>query len=298
MKNLKFVFGFICGAIIFGSLSVFANGEEFIAKFSKYNFLINGEIVEMQSDPIVYQDTTYLPVRSISNQLGYDVTYKADSKTIVLDNQFESQLQTLNTLTEEYGTALSEDNTIIYEWMSLKHLSEWYDELIVITTDTNVSIKLDENEITFPINVERTNGKIHHLQHNNVFVYYKFHNNVLYINDDNLIDIGLSEMNDKQLIDSDNSSVVNGEIVDPIEADEWMTFSELSELYSLSVEAGFNGVDISNGSISLHIPPYDLKLENQIIIIETNLGEIQIKNNENKSVLNIDDLKRFGIISS
>ena len=58
------------------------------AVFAKFNFVVNGEQKELEADPLVYQGTTYLPVRVVANMLGYDVTYKADSRTIELNSSF------------------------------------------------------------------------------------------------------------------------------------------------------------------------------------------------------------------
>lgn len=52
------------------------------AVFAKFNFVIDGKKVDPGVDPLVYQGTTYLPVRVFSNMLGYDVVYRADSRTI------------------------------------------------------------------------------------------------------------------------------------------------------------------------------------------------------------------------
>lgn len=80
----KFVAGLIVGLIIGTCGFTFAASETVQATFAKFNFIVNGEPKTLEADPLVYQGTTYLPVRVVSNMLGYDVTYRADSRTIEL----------------------------------------------------------------------------------------------------------------------------------------------------------------------------------------------------------------------
>ena len=80
----KFVAGLVIGLLIATAGVGLAAGETVQATFAKFNFVVNGEAKTLEADPLVYQGTTYLPVRVVSNLLGYDVTYKADSRTIEL----------------------------------------------------------------------------------------------------------------------------------------------------------------------------------------------------------------------
>jgi hypothetical protein len=82
-------------------------GEKVEAIYTSFNFVLNGEKVESDSLPIVINGTSYLPVRSIANMLGYDVTYKADTKTIVF-NDPELSFQTLE---GDYSVTQTEEVT-------------------------------------------------------------------------------------------------------------------------------------------------------------------------------------------
>ena len=82
----KFIAGLVIGLLLATAGISFAAGEIIQATFAKFNFVVNGEAKTLETDPLVYQGTTYLPVRVVSNLLGYDVTYKADSRTIELVN--------------------------------------------------------------------------------------------------------------------------------------------------------------------------------------------------------------------
>lgn len=77
------VFGFTL-ATSTGALA--AVNDKVEAIFAEFNFIINGKPVTLDETPLVYNGTSYLPVRSLSNALGMDVTYKSDSRTIEINN--------------------------------------------------------------------------------------------------------------------------------------------------------------------------------------------------------------------
>jgi hypothetical protein len=85
----KFVSGLILGLLI-ATASVVAANSEVVAKFTSFNFVINGESKQLENQPVVVNGSSYLPVRELANLLGYDVTYKADTKTIELNSNTSS----------------------------------------------------------------------------------------------------------------------------------------------------------------------------------------------------------------
>ncbi|QAT43433.1 stalk domain-containing protein [Aminipila luticellarii] len=80
----KFIAGLVIG-LLFTNTFAFA-GDSISAVFSNFNFVVNGQAKTVSTQPIVYNGTSYLPVREISNLLGYTVNYKADSRTIELSD--------------------------------------------------------------------------------------------------------------------------------------------------------------------------------------------------------------------
>lgn len=180
----KYVIGCIFGMFISFS-SVGLASSDVVAKYFNPNIIKNGSQIALKNQPVLIDGSTYLPMRELSNILGYDVTYKASSKTIELSN------------------------------------------------NTNDDIQSDTTK------------------------------------------------------DTQNEGVNNA---------EWVSYSDLAEIYGLSVEAGFRGVNVSNNEIKLHIPPFDIKNENEKIRLTTNLGEIQIKIYSGQSFLYMPDLKKMDII--
>lgn len=78
----KFISGILCGALLTIGLPVLANSDEIIAKFTSFNFVVNGQQKSISANPVTINGSSYLPVRDVANMLGYDVTFKADTKTI------------------------------------------------------------------------------------------------------------------------------------------------------------------------------------------------------------------------
>lgn len=74
------------------STALAANTEAVQAVFAQFNLKINGEDKQFETPPLVYDGTSYLPVREIATLVGYDVTYDEESRTIVL-NQTEPSTQ-------------------------------------------------------------------------------------------------------------------------------------------------------------------------------------------------------------
>lgn len=82
----KIILGFISGAILFGTAGTFA-----VDAWQSINVLPNTIKVivdgkEVRADNFLYNDTTYLPIRAVSEALGKDVQYDAATSTAVISN--------------------------------------------------------------------------------------------------------------------------------------------------------------------------------------------------------------------
>lgn len=79
----KLILGLVIGLILGMSTNAFAsitNGVE--AVFANFNYTVNGSEAGTDVTMLVYDGTSYLRTTEVGNLLGYDVTYKADSRTI------------------------------------------------------------------------------------------------------------------------------------------------------------------------------------------------------------------------
>jgi hypothetical protein len=86
-KYKGYIISFLAGATLMSATGAYASvGDKLEAIVTHFDFVVNGKKVNLTSDVVTINDSSYLPVRAVSNMLGYDVTYKADSRTIELNN--------------------------------------------------------------------------------------------------------------------------------------------------------------------------------------------------------------------
>ncbi|MDQ0091674.1 uncharacterized Zn finger protein (UPF0148 family) [Paenibacillus anaericanus] len=109
MKKSLYTIMTLCIGIIIGMTSTAAAApvKELVqASFDKIIFVVNGEEKKLDSDPLVYKGTTYLPVRTVLNALGYDVGYKAETKTVTANNKVDTESSEVNESTQKGGQSL------------------------------------------------------------------------------------------------------------------------------------------------------------------------------------------------
>ncbi|OEH85365.1 hypothetical protein BHU72_04535 [Desulfuribacillus stibiiarsenatis] len=82
----KVSFGFILGIVLSISVNVQAN-TEIMARLADFKLLLNGNSVQVENTPLLYNGRTYLPVREISNILGYDIDYIEATKSIMIQDR-------------------------------------------------------------------------------------------------------------------------------------------------------------------------------------------------------------------
>lgn len=85
MKKLKgYILSFILGALLFGGISVYASTSSIDVNYLIKDIIINGVSKMPNERPFVYKGTTYVPLRYISESLGYSVKWEGESKTIYI----------------------------------------------------------------------------------------------------------------------------------------------------------------------------------------------------------------------
>ncbi|NHN30502.1 stalk domain-containing protein [Paenibacillus agricola] len=83
----KMILGLVIGMMI-GSIATAsaASLSEVTAVFANFIFKVNGQVKQLDRDttPLVYNGSSYLPVRGMANLVGFDVDYNTESRTIEL----------------------------------------------------------------------------------------------------------------------------------------------------------------------------------------------------------------------
>ncbi|MBU7316156.1 stalk domain-containing protein [Paenibacillus oleatilyticus] len=121
----KFVAGVLVGAVVATAGSALAAQNETIsATFTEFNILVNGKQASLGDKPVVIEGSSYLPVRAISNTLGYQVQYDGESRTISLANDGNKYLKTDDSNTQPVGK--TEDNKQVSNGNFVKDLKGKY----------------------------------------------------------------------------------------------------------------------------------------------------------------------------
>lgn len=79
----KFIVGFICGSIFFSAIS-YAVTANLVATISDFKIFIESDEVALNNKPVNIDGSTYLPLREMSNLVGYDVRFD-DGKIYLTD---------------------------------------------------------------------------------------------------------------------------------------------------------------------------------------------------------------------
>jgi hypothetical protein len=75
------------GLLVVSMSTLIAASSEVTAKFTSFKFLVNGNVQELDASPIVVNGQSYLPVRAVSEMLGYSVNYDGTTRTISLNSK-------------------------------------------------------------------------------------------------------------------------------------------------------------------------------------------------------------------
>ncbi|WP_048601448.1 copper amine oxidase N-terminal domain-containing protein [Rubeoparvulum massiliense] len=84
----RFIIGFLSGALIFGSLTAFAVSGKMIEVFYTVKDIKINQISKMpkeeQLKPFIHKGTTFVPLRYISENLGYPVAWDGKTNTVLI----------------------------------------------------------------------------------------------------------------------------------------------------------------------------------------------------------------------
>lgn len=154
----KITIGIIIGLLIGLSSQGFAAvGDVIEAKFSQFTFVVDGEVKSLESNPLNYQGTTYLPVRIVANLLGKDVVYKADTRTIEITTPIE-QIQGEEELIVGYNPSIDQLKS---DLESARNTLTMYQMTLDSVRTENLGGKLEQDALN---SIEETERRIADLE--------------------------------------------------------------------------------------------------------------------------------------
>lgn len=87
-KYKQFIAGFVAGALLFGTASVFADTTKSIqVLYRNIKIAINGKTIATDSEPFVYNNRTYIPVRFVAEAFGKEVKYNDTTDTVEITDK-------------------------------------------------------------------------------------------------------------------------------------------------------------------------------------------------------------------
>ena len=79
----QLIIGVILGALLFSGVSVATNGLKSInVMYNNIKIAVDGKEVKTDSEPFVYNGSTYVPIRVVSEALGAEVNWNDKTKTV------------------------------------------------------------------------------------------------------------------------------------------------------------------------------------------------------------------------
>lgn len=122
----KMVAGLVAGLLIGSAgMAAAASTPTVQAMLVKFSFVVDGKQQKLQHDPLLYKGTTYLPVREMSELLGYEVGFDNKKKSVELNPPKETgsaagAAASAGTKTGDKAATIPAEN-----WISLKELKNF-----------------------------------------------------------------------------------------------------------------------------------------------------------------------------
>jgi hypothetical protein len=150
-RNSKgLILGLIIGMILATAGTAFAGNNSVTGVYGSFKYLINGQDKPIQSEAVIVNGKSYLPIRDIGSALGYDIEYDDNSRTIGLSNNGKKYLTKGNDVKVQSSNNNVSSQGFVYEKLPLT-------KTIQGVTVTINSITVMEDKTAFDITVKNDN---------------------------------------------------------------------------------------------------------------------------------------------
>lgn len=110
---------------LLGSATIVGASNQVNAILANVKVNVNGTDKNLKNTPLMYNDRTYLPVREVSDLLGYEVVWDDQTSTVRLTQQYQDT-----------------------DWIGISYLNEQYGVYMEVGKETTLS--KGDVKITFP----------------------------------------------------------------------------------------------------------------------------------------------------
>lgn len=121
----KIIVGLVAGLFIgTAGMAAAAAAQTVQAALAKFSFSVNGQKQMLKNDPLVYKGNTYLPVRELSDLLGYELKFDPEEKSIDLLEKNKQLPAAVAPIPTPVAAPTSTPGTVINleEWKPVKEL--------------------------------------------------------------------------------------------------------------------------------------------------------------------------------
>lgn len=173
----KMIIGLVLGMMI-GSATVAAAAPGTVqAVLAKLSFYVDGQSKNLKAAPLVYNGTTYLPVREVSGLLGYDLDFNSKAAKINFKSKGDSDVTTTPTTTE---------------WIALRTLADTYNLSVGQTGDSNGTFRVkNDTNVWFDLPVLKDGSDTVVISSNGQEIHVKYTNKGIQVNKKDLQNSGL-----------------------------------------------------------------------------------------------------------
>jgi hypothetical protein len=108
MKYKQFIVGVIVGAMLFSTITVFAGTQTIEAFFNNIKISIDGTVVDLKDvagnpvEPLIYNGTTYAPIRAIAEAFGNEVKFNETTNIIEVAKAKEAKAVKILDITKQW----------------------------------------------------------------------------------------------------------------------------------------------------------------------------------------------------
>ena len=124
MKNKRFripIIGLIC-CMLLGTIAFAVNGRKITATYGGITIYLNGQkqvatdVNGKTVEPLIYQGTTYVPIRAVSEWLGKTVTWQGSTSSVLINDSVfsDSDVTAAKNVISEFFTLFGDQKSCTY----------------------------------------------------------------------------------------------------------------------------------------------------------------------------------------
>lgn len=126
-KIKTFAAGFLTAVLLFATVSAAPVQETIDVIFNSINITVDGQKVEV--DNIMYNGTTYAPLRAVAEMLGKEVAWNGETNTAAIQNPISQEATVCTPNQQIQGPQESQSQNIVdYKYIGSKNSDKYHEK--------------------------------------------------------------------------------------------------------------------------------------------------------------------------